>query len=76
MSNVIPFRRHAEDAPQPSDGDGGGTEEVVIRVILEFPDDPGAEADPESETEPVPEEKGGSWVWFALGALLGLGVGG
>jgi hypothetical protein len=30
---------------------------------------------PEEQTEP-PKKEGGGWIWFLIGALLGLGFGG
>lgn len=65
------------NAPAPQDGDGGGPHEVVVRIILEMPEELPEEPEDEDEDEEEPEHKPKvGWGWFWLGALLGLGLGG
>ncbi|MCG6940192.1 MAG: hypothetical protein LJE69_02950 [Thiohalocapsa sp.] len=71
MADIIPFPR----SPEPTDGDGEGPTEIVVRLVFEMPEAPPAEPEDEQVEDPPQKAKGG-WVWFWLGALLGLGLGG
>ena len=75
MADIIQFPR----PPQPTDGDGEGPTEIVVRLVFESGDDARADdavaAEDESDEEPPAKSKVG-WGWFWLGALLGLGLGG
>jgi hypothetical protein len=42
MADIIPFPK----APEPTDGDGEGPTEIVVRVVFEWPDEP---EEPEGE---------------------------
>ena len=46
-----------------------------MRIVLEMPEGPPDEPDDGPEPEPPQKSKGG-WIWFWLGALLGLGLSG
>ena len=66
MAEIIQFPK----APETTDGDGEGPTEIVVRVVFEWPDEP-EEPEDAPDPEPPPKAKGG-WIWFCLGALLGL----
>jgi hypothetical protein len=64
MSARIHYLPNAEPDPdEPNaqtlrhgDGDGGGTEELVVRIVLDMPELPD---DPEPEPEPAKDQRGG-----------------
>ena len=66
MADIIQFPK----AQEPTDGDGEGPTEIVVRVVFEWPDEP-EEPEDAPDPEPPPKARGG-WGWFWLGALLGL----
>jgi hypothetical protein len=70
---VIEFPGRA-DEPQAGDGDGGDGTEIVIRILVDWPDTP-EDAIPEPEPDPEPERKSGlgPFIW---GALIGWWLGG
>ena len=65
-SNVIAFPKRI-DGPQAGEGDGGDGTEIVVRIVVDWPDRP---QDPTSEREPEPERNGGLGP-FLWGALIG-----
>jgi hypothetical protein len=71
LGQVIDFPGRP-DEPQAGDGDGGDGTEIVIRIVVDWPDVP---EDPPDEPEPEPERKGrlGPFLW---GALIGWWLGG
>jgi hypothetical protein len=71
MADIIQFPR----APEPTEGDGEGPTEIVVRIVLEIPEKPPDASEEEQEEAPPQKSKGG-WGWFWLGALLGVGLGG
>ena len=83
MSNVIPLRAHTtEPPPEYGDGDGGGD----IRVVIELKGLEELNRSIEAQNRAVedlidavdhdePKKRGGGWLWFLIGAALGLGVG-
>ena len=73
MGKVIEFPGRA-DEPQAGVGDGGDGTEIVIRIVVDWPDTP-ENAIPEPEPDPEPERKGGLGP-FLWGALIGWWLGG
>ena len=71
MADIIQFPR----PPQPTDGDGAGPTEIVVRIVFESSAEPPHEPEDEPDEEPPAKTKVG-WGWFWLGALFGLGLGG
>ena len=71
MADIIQFPR----PPQPTDGDGEGPTEIVVRIVFESSGEPPDEPEDEPDEEPPTKTKVG-WGWFWLGALFGLGLGG
>jgi hypothetical protein len=72
MSNVINFPRPAQESqqePQQQDGDGGDGGDIVIRIVIDWPE---TSEDP----EPEPEPKSGRASAFLWGALIGWWLGG
>ena len=70
MGDIIQFPR----APEPSDGDGEGPTEIVVRIVFESSEELPDEPEDEPDEEPAKTKVG--WGWFWLGALFGLGLGG
>ena len=58
MSNVLSFPKPAEE-PQQEDGDGGDGDEIVVRVVIDWPEIP---EEPETEPEPKRGRLGG-FLW-------------
>jgi hypothetical protein len=82
MSNVIPIRRHVSESPPEYDGgDGGGDIRIVIELegleelnrALEAQNRAVEELLETVEEEP--KKRRGGWLWFLIGAALGLGIG-
>ena len=70
---VIEFPGRA-DEPHAGDGDGGDGTEIVIRIVVDWPELPD-DSIPEPEPDPEPERKSGLGP-FLWGALIGWWLGG
>jgi hypothetical protein len=73
MGKVIEFPGRA-DEPQAGDGDGGDGTEIVIRLVVDWPELPeGSTSEPDPDPEPEREGRLGPFLW---GALIGWWLGG
>ena len=73
MGEVIEFPGRI-DEPQAGDGDGGDGTEIVIRIVVDWPELPeGSTSAPEPDPEPERKGRLGPFLW---GALIGWWLGG
>jgi len=60
MADIIPFPK----APEPTDGDGEGPTEIVVRVVFEWPDEPPEEPEDEPRSFAEADRAGLGLLWL------------
>jgi hypothetical protein len=75
MSNIIPIRRQvSEPLPEYDSGDGSGDIRIVIELEGLEELNNALKAHNRAVEDEAPKKRG-SWLWFLIGAALGLGIG-